>query len=758
MPSPRLTTPGRLLFGKAVPEKYRDIDYTLDRKGMTAFLETVAEQDPDLYPEILQNLSDLGREVVTDYGKDASVTLDDLEMPPALQRYREQIRRDIHTISQSSLPKEEKSKKIVDYMKSRIKEIQTRVLDDTLAKGNRYAQSVKSGVRGRPLELTQLLFGDLLVSDHRGRPLPIPGLHGYGEGVTPAEYWAAGYGSRQGYCLSPETQVRMSDGCIRMMKDIFPGQYVLGADGQGNTFPVKVLDTFRHGPKKMYTWVFRDGKEDREIHITATPEHEVLAQEDSCAVKLHLCDIASMRLPVLCTFTENGVPESRTCAYLRKEAAGLRLSCDLAVDSPEHLFVLANGFIVSNSSVQFATADTGYFAKQLGNMSGSVRVMTDDCGTQRGVPFDGDNPDIIGSILMSDTGGLKAGTQITKDNFPLLSGKQPVIRSLVTCEEEDGVCVKCAGARETGKLPNIGASIGLDSARATSEPLTQEIGLSAKHSGGAVGKDDLHIGAFDEINQFMQARKNFVGEAVLAEQEGKVHRIGKAPQGGTYITVGMERYYVHPGLEPAVKEGDSVEQGDMLSEGTPNPEKVVRLKGIGEGRRYIVQKFGEILRKHNAPTHRRNLDAIARAYAQYVEITDPDGVSGFGVGDVVPYEVLQKQYSPRKTAETKRVSSSKGAYLEKSVLHYTVGTRVTKSVQRQLRDAGVDEVTVSKDPPGFEPKLVRMQTSLENHPDWKTRLAGFGLKKVFLDTAQHGGKSVPGSASFVPDLMDPSRL
>ena len=219
-----------------------------------------------------------------------------------------------------------------------------------------------------------------------------------------------------------------------------------------------------------------------------------------------------------------------------------------------------------------------------------------------------------------------------------------------------------------------------------------------------------------------------------------------------------EQLYVSPRRKVLVKAGDSVAAGDMLTDGTPNPAEIAKHKGLGEGRMYFTNKFYEILKNNGVPTHRRNVESLSRAFFDKVRITRPDGVMGHIINDIVPYGDIQREYRPRTTATTQSPGRSVGMYLEQPVLHYTIGTKVTKKVAKELEKSNVGKLIVHKENPGFEPEVIRLQDIPAKDTDWKSRLSGFGLKKSFLEAARRGSVSPNQATSYIPGLMDPSRL
>ena len=427
--------------------------------------------------------------------------------------------------------------------------------------------------------------------------------------------------------------------------------------------------------------------------------------------------------------------------------------------TPLEYWGAANGARKGTVDVQFATADGGYFAKRANNIGIRTVVTEDDCGTKNGLIVKGDDPDNIGSILAKPAGGLPAGTLITKENLNKLHGQDIIVRSLTTCQAKEGVCAKCAGKREDNDFPAIGTKIGIIAARAVGEQVTQAA-LGSKHKGGVSEGKPKEVEGFAEIDQFIQIPSTFRGGAVLASKDGYITNIRDNPgKTGKIVTVGNEEHFVPNGRDIVIHKGDFVEAGDVLTDGTPNPAELARHKGVGEGRRYFVNMYSKILNDNNASVHRRNVESFARSLINRVEITKPEGYNGHMMGDVVPYDIIARDYQPRESSQRVRVSGSlKGTYLEQPVLHYTIGTRITPSVIKTLANHGIGDIVVNADEPAFKPKVVRSVDVLKTDPDWMTRLAGEGLKKAMLDAAQFGSTSVAKGTSYIPDVSDATNL
>jgi len=601
-----VTTLGREKVKAAIPEKYRDqFKGVMGKKEIEAFYTRLAQEDPEKYEDVLHKLNTLAVNTVSLYGRVASLRPDDFKVPPEIAKRRDELKAKVAQVYDSPLMStEQKTKTVMKMVTDFSKTIDQDLLNAVTERDGSFALQINSGSRGKPFQLRQLLLGNLISADSKGRPVPYPSLEGYAEGVSPLAYWAASHGARKGY-----------------------------------------------------------------------------------------------------------------------------------VD------------------VQFATADSGYFGKQITNVGHRSVVTEEDCGTTEGIELAGDDQDNVGTVLAKDTGQLKAGTILDDENIALVKDREIVGRSALTCQAKEGICAKCAGVRETGALPNIGDAVGVTGARTFIEPLTQSA-ISSKHVGGEVGETSRIETGFSAVNKFFQVPKEFPGAATVAQRDGKVAGIKKAPQGGHYVMIGPDRHYVPQGYEVKVRQGDVVEAGDMISDGMMNAAEVVKHKGIGEGRVYFLKHLREILKNSGASTNRRNLEYLARQFIGRVRVTDPDGVEGYLPDDVVDYSTIASNWKPREGAALKSVTTANKLYLEKPYLHYTIGTRVTPRIAKRLQKAGVKTVLAHSEPPPFEPEVTRAQDFMSTDKDLLTRLAGENLKRVMTRAAERGAMSEKQSTSYFPRLVN----
>lgn len=426
--------------------------------------------------------------------------------------------------------------------------------------------------------------------------------------------------------------------------------------------------------------------------------------------------------------------------------------------SPEEYWAGTYGARRGIIATKFATQEAGFLSKQL-NQAGHRLVVMGEDGDEadpdapvRGMVVDTGDMDNEGALLARDTGPYKKNTPLTPKILKQLDRmglKRILIRSpLVGGSPEGGVYARDVGIRENGTLPGRGEQVGLQAAQALSEPISQGQ-LSAKHSGGVAGQEKA-VGGFQYINQLIQVPKKMLGGAAHATVDGTVQRIEAAPAGGHYVTIDNERHYVGAGFELKVKKGDTVEAGDMLSDGIPNPAIITQHKGVGEGRRYFVNEFRKAMAASGMQGHRRNIELLARGLINHVQLTEETG--DHVPDDIVPYSTFEHTYKPREGHERLEPQKAIGQYLERPVLHYTIGTKIRPSMLRDFAEFGVTSVPVHKNPPPFQPHMVRGMYQLQHDPDWMTQMYGSGLKKSLLESVARGGVSEERGTSFVPSL------
>lgn len=925
------------MFNKSLPEEMQGEIYSVDKKSITEILGRVAREHPDKYADVLRKMVKFGH-FASEYGGN-SISFSALKPNPEIRVAMQDLRKEVQSIYDSRMFNDkQKEERVQVLVAKRMAELRDKFFEDGVKNNNPYALQAKSGSRGNKNQLQQMALGDGLIADHKGSLISLPVLRGYADGLTPAEYMVSAHGARTGvvsgkmavadagfYCFVGDTEIRMSDLSTKPIKDIEVGDMVMGADMAGNTFPVKVTKKFNNGEREVskhrITLTGSCGLSSQEIEAVCTPGHEFLSMSSYRVVALvgagiesvpvaystQKIQIANMLSPHTlfackphCGTDDSFVVEG---ALRYTEYVGKQEVYDFEVDHPDHLYVLANGLIASNS-------------KQLTQAVHRSVVTQKACDGSRSLAGNYDDNDDIGAVLAEDVGEYKKGTPITGSILKELRENKTDYRifSPITCDAPEGVCARCVGIREKGRLPDIGDNIGLPAAQALGERVSQgmlclakgtmvrmadgtdkaiedivvgdmvigsdtegntrpvkvlntfdngerevcefwfeagglnppynkpcepliasldhkiltrdygvvplkEVDLwkhpvlrtdahnqanyngelwsarripnlmghcymaptydievdhpdhlfvlssglivsnSAKHSGGlgtkATTEEEIakqERSGFEYVERLIQAPGTFPNKATVSGEDGTVTAIEKAPQGGSFVVVNGNRFYVSPQHRVKVKEGDSVEAGDVLSTGVPNPAEITQYKGVTEGRKYLVHALKEGFDNSGIPTNRRNLEVIARGIVNHVKITDPDGFGGYMPDDIVQFDVLSSLWEPRENARETRLAEAKGKYLDRGLFDYSFGTRITPRILKDLKSKGVDKVLANDNPPPFEAVFVPAMQNIGKDDDWMTSMYGSGLKKRFMNAATTGGTSEFNSTSFVPGL------
>ncbi len=383
-----------------------------------------------------------------------------------------------------------------------------------------------------------------------------------------------------------------------------------------------------------------------------------------------------------------------------------------------------------------AISEPGELSKKLIAGMADAIVTEQDCGTLNGILVRATSPEAIDRFLARDAGPFKSGTLITPTLQPKLAkaSNKVTVRSPMTCEAKDGVCQKCQGLDEKGQIHTTGVNVGIRAAQAMAEPLTQ-FALNAKHGGRTLESDKSQVHGIAGFRQIIETPRQFVNKATLATRDGNVTKVVSAPQGGHHVYVGGAEHYVIPDLKVRVQKGDTVEAGDVLSEGIPKPDEVVHHKGISAGRLYMVDTLKKLYRGQGKELDPRHFELLAKSGLNHVRILeDPSGQ--FIKGDVVGYNNLKADLGKR--VRQVKLPDALGETLGKEYYQYSAGMRVTPQVIRTLRGQGIQEVFVAPRAPSVEFVMKSATNVPKMNPDWLARMAHQGLRASVLQAAHTG--------------------
>jgi len=387
-------------------------------------------------------------------------------------------------------------------------------------------------------------------------------------------------------------------------------------------------------------------------------------------------------------------------------------------------------------NARVSVVEPGAASKVFINNMNDQKILGEDCGTHNGVMMRTDDSNVSDRYLARTEAGLPRNTLITPQVLTKLRKKAEhvMVRSPMTCELNDGICQKCYGLDEKGQMHGIGTNVGIRSAQAMTEPITQ-FTISARHGVRGESKDTKIVGGLKGLQQLVDIPKSFVNKATLTSVEGKVDAVERAPQGGFNIAVGTDKFYVPPHLSPIVQVGDRVTPGDALSDGIPRPDEIVQFKGLGAGRKYMVDRMHDIYKDRGLDLDKRHLEVLARSHLNWVRVeNDPE--RRFHPGEVINYTTLMKTLS--EDSDELPLKEAVGHVMARGHMHHAAGTTVTPEIVADLKKNKITSVSVARKPPEVSFFMRPLARNPLLNSDWMARLGHRYMKESILEGVQAG--------------------
>ena len=402
-------------------------------------------------------------------------------------------------------------------------------------------------------------------------------------------------------------------------------------------------------------------------------------------------------------------------------------------------FTSSHGARKGLADTALRTADSGYLTRRLVDVSQDVIVRDYDCGTKETTEIfaikDGNEAiedlydRIVGrytrdAILHPETGEVlvEADTMIQEDDAEAIinAGIEKVnIRTVLNCKTHHGVCSKCYGRNlATGKEVNIGEAVGIIAAQSIGEPGTQ-LTMRTFHTGGVAGGDITQ--GLPRVEELFEARKP-KGLAIISEITGRVEidETGKRKEVIVVPKEGEREVYQIPyGSRIRVKQGQLVEAGDPLTQGSINPHDIVRVKGIGGVQEYIVKEVQRVYRLQGVDINDKHIEVIVRQMLSKVKVEDP------GDTDLLPggYEDVLTFQECNEEAESKGL---RPAIAKRVLLGITKASLATDSFLSAASFQETTRVLTEAAIKGKEDHLIGLK---ENVILGKLIPAGTGMKK-----------------------------
>ncbi len=313
-------------------------------------------------------------------------------------------------------------------------------------------------------------------------------------------------------------------------------------------------------------------------------------------------------------------------------------------------FMSAHGARKGLSDTALRTADSGYLTRRLVDVSQDLIIREVDCCEGKEIPgmwikAFADGSEVIESLeeritgrysceTISDDEGeviVKANHMITPKRAAKIVATKKIqeqgfnaklkIRTILTCKSHIGVCAKCYGANmATGEAVQVGEAVGIIAAQSIGEPGTQ-LTMRTFHTGGVAG-DDITQG-LPRVEELFEARKP-KGLAIIAEFGGTVMIKDTKKKREIIVTnneTGEAKTYLIPyGSRIKVLDGDILEAGDELTEGSVNPHDILKIKGVRAVQDYMIQEVQRVYRLQGVEINDKHIEVIVRQMLKKVRI------------------------------------------------------------------------------------------------------------------------------------------
>ncbi len=435
-------------------------------------------------------------------------------------------------------------------------------------------------------------------------------------------------------------------------------------------------------------------------------------------------------------------------------------------------FMSAHGARKGLSDTALRTADSGYLTRRMVDVSQELIVRETDCCENRdeisGMYVKGfmDGKEEIESLQERITGRFACETITNKDGEVIVKANHMItpkraarimkegvnaeggpidqvkIRTILTCKCKVGVCAKCYGANmATGEPVQVGESVGIIAAQSIGEPGTQ-LTMRTFHTGGVAGGDITQ--GLPRVEELFEARKpkglaiitEIPGVAVINDTKKKREIIVTNPEDGNSKT-----YLIPYGSRIKITDGQVLEAGDELTEGSVNPHDILRIKGVRAAQDYMLREVQRVYRLQGVDISDKHIEVLVRQMLKKIRVEE-NGDSDFLPGTLV--DVLEfEEVNERLEKEGKTPAEGKQV-----MLGITKASLATDSF---LSAASFQETTKVLTEAAIKGKVDHLVGLKENVIIGKLIPAGTGLKHygdIKLDTG------IPENTDYVEEIAD----
>ncbi|EDS71911.1 DNA-directed RNA polymerase, beta' subunit [Anaerofustis stercorihominis DSM 17244] len=412
-------------------------------------------------------------------------------------------------------------------------------------------------------------------------------------------------------------------------------------------------------------------------------------------------------------------------------------------------FISSHGARKGLADTALRTADSGYLTRRLVDVSQDQIVKEDDCGTDQGYDVTAIKVgnDVIeeleerinGRYAFDDVVNPSTGEVIVSRNELITPDKakeivdagieKVSIRAVFNCKSKVGVCAKCYGVDLTSmKTVSVGEAVGTIAAQSIGEPGTQ-LTMRTFHTGGVASAEDITQG-LPRIEELFEARRP-KGQAIISDIDGVIE-VTEEDGHSKVIVMNNENgevfdYDIPYGSRIKVRQGDKVEAGDEITEGSIYPEDLLRIKGVDGVQKYILTEVQKVYRYQGVHISDKHVEIIIRQMLRKYEVTDA------GETDLLPGTSVD-YFEFENANEKAKEEGKEEATGNRKLLGITKASLSTSSF---LSAASFQETTKVLTDAAIQGKVDPLLGLKENIILGKLIPAGTGIKKYDLELVKN---------------------
>ncbi len=541
---------------------------------------------------------------------------------------------------------DERYRKVIELWTEATDKVTERLMETTMDKFNSVYMMANSGARGNVQQIRQLAGMRGLMADPSGRIIDRPIKANFREGLTILEYFISTHGARKGLA---DTALRTADSGYLTRRLVDVAQDVIVREDDCDIVGMNLVRERNRLCKTVLGYSqnkIRESIMGRVLASGVTVGDEIIAEADTTITDDLFNKLLAAKVEEIALYVSDDMDgeETESVRINISEEYARRILRETMLHNFENKEVAAD--IVNAAGEVLAAAGAAMTSELIDAIlaDGTVRELrirnNDIAGIEVEAITEGKNKQTVIESLYNRIVGRNLAEDICDDKGEVLYHineyvteemaeaicklrTKVKVRSVLTCRAKYGVCRKCYGRNlATGRNVDVGEAVGTIAAQSIGEPGTQ-LTMRTFHTGGVAGGDDITQG-LPRVEELFEARKP-KHPGLLTENSGTVRIIERNDK--RYASEADadclgEEYEIPYAAKLAVKDGDHVETGDRLTEGSLNPHDVLRISGIRATQNYLVQQVVGVYKSQGVDINSKHIEVMVRQMMRKVRVEE----------------------------------------------------------------------------------------------------------------------------------------